>query len=354
MGRLTISGEVVTGVGEAGAFTEIPWARNQFVDKLGIDPYPGTLNLILHLPAALETWARLKRQSDYVVEAPDPGWCNALCYPVRVADRFPGAIVFPEIPDYPETQVEIICALPLREKLSLKDGDTLSLEINQPLSVRAVIFDVDGTLVDSVEAYRVVAEQAAAPFGIPVTTEVVRHALNIGHPGFWELVIPEDQPHRVEMVDAIKKEVARQWPAVLRQYGRVFPDVRKMLEVLQNRGIRLGIVTGAHEDSLSPLREDGLLDFFEAIITAEAVKNGKPDPEGLHKIMLAMNVEPGETVYVGDACVDIQASQAAGVASVAVLSGAGDPALLSAAGADRLIHSLLNLSEILQRSRPKK
>ncbi len=129
MEKLTFSGEVVTGVGEAVAFTEISWAKNQFITKLGIDPYPGTLNLILHLPEDLEKWAHLKGQSEYVVEAPDPAWCNALCYPVRIADQFPGAIVFPEIPDYPDNKVEIICALPLRETLSLKDGDMLSLEL---------------------------------------------------------------------------------------------------------------------------------------------------------------------------------------------------------------------------------
>ena len=282
-----------------------------------------------------------------MVKAPDPNGCNARCYPVRIADRLPGAIIFPEVPGYPDAQVEIVAAVSLRVTLSLRDGDALFLKVNQPLSVRVVIFDVDGTLVDSIEAYRQVAEQAIAPYGIPVTSEVVRRSLNTGEPSFWELVVPQDQSNRIEVIKEVSKEAAHHWPEVLSKYGRVYPGLRQTLEILQSRGFRLGIMTSSQGTSLQPLREAELLDFFEIIITSKDIKQRKPNPEGILKVIAALNVEPNEAVYVGDTCVDVQASRAAGMAAVSVLCGAGDSALLSMEGPDWIIQSPTDLPEIL-------
>ncbi len=342
-----LSGRVMTGHRQAAAFTRIDWVREQLITKVGIDPYPGTLNLLLDTAADQATWAGLKATQGCPVIPPNSEWCRARCYPVRIGDRLPGAIIFPEVPDYPEPQVEVIAALPLRQMLSLADGDQLTLELPQPISVRAVIFDVDGTLVDSVEAYRVVAERAAAPYDIPITREVVCQALNTNHPTFWELVVPGDQPNQAEIIAALKKEAMRQWPDVLREYGGIFPGLRETLEELKRQSRRIAIVTGSHGGSLQPLKEAGLMGFFEAIITGGDVERRKPDPEGLLKCLDVLQVSPDETVYVGDTPTDVRASRAAGMASVAVLTGAGDSALLSAEGPDRIIYSQARLLEVL-------
>ncbi|MFQ5611611.1 MAG: HAD-IA family hydrolase [Anaerolineae bacterium] len=344
---MTFAGRVVTGLGAGASFTQVTWAREQFLARLGIDPYPGTLNLILDEPADLGRWAELKAQAGQLLASPDPAWCNARCYPVRVGGRVPGAIVFPEVPDYPEAQVEVIAALPLREQLSLADGDRLSLQVSLPLAVRAAIFDVDGTLVDSVEAYRVVAELAAAPHGIEITPEVVRHALNTNHPSFWELVVPDNEPNPAALIDAMKREARRQWPQVLRRHGRVFPGLGRTLETLRDRGMRLAIVTGSHGGSLQPLREAGLLQLFETVVTGRDVERRKPDPEGLHQSLAALGVGPDEAVYIGDTPIDVQASRSAGMASVGVLTGAGDSAQLSTAGPDWVVQTHARLPDIL-------
>ncbi|HLE30336.1 MAG TPA: HAD-IA family hydrolase [Anaerolineales bacterium] len=343
---MRIQGRVVSGRGAGAAFTQLDWARQQFLERLGIDPYPGTLNLILDAPADLARWTDLRIGPGRPVIPPDPQWCNARCYPVRLAGRLPGAIVLPDVPDYPEAQVEIIAALPLRERLSLADGDRLSLDISRPLSVRAVIFDVDGTLVDSLEAYHVVAEMAAVPHGILVTREAVRHALNTNRM-FWDLILPPDQPDREGLIHRLKEEAVRQWPEVLRAHGRVFPGLRETLETLRARGAQLGIVTGSREGVFQPLRENGLLGFFGAVVTGKDVRRRKPDPEGLLKCVATLGVRPDEAVYVGDTPLDVQASRAAGLASAAVLTGAGDSALLSAEGPDWIVASHARLPDVL-------
>jgi HAD superfamily hydrolase (TIGR01509 family) len=334
-------------LGQGAIFTQLAWAKEQFITQLGLDPYPGTLNLKLTPPAEQATWAALKTRSDVLIIPPESTWCQARAYPVRVAGRFPGAIIYPEVPGYPETQLEIIAALPLRQTLALNDGQVLSLEIGQPLSVRAVIFDVDGTLVDTVEAYYRVATLAAKPQTLPISREIVRFALNNNHPTFWELVTPQDHPQRAEVMAAMRQEAMRQWPDVLREHGRLVPGLPETLATLQQRGLRLGIVTGSHGGSFQPLKDRGLLDLFEVVITGADVSQPKPHPEGLLKCLAQLQVAPYEAVYVGDTPVDVQTGRAAGSATVSVLSGAGDSGLLSAAEPDWLIHSHLRLPAII-------
>ncbi len=347
MAKLILAGQVVTGRGQGAAFTQLDWVREQFITRLGIDPSPGTLNLNLDTPTDLLTWADLRSRADYRIIPPDAQWCQARGYPVRVAGRLPGAIIRPEVSGYPETQVEVIAALPLRQELGLADGDRLTLEIARPLSVQAIIFDVDGTLVDTLDAYHTVAELAAAPHGLPISREMVRRALNINHPTFWELVVPDDRVNRVELMEMMKREAMQRWPEVLLAHGRVMPGLRETLETLHRRGLRLGIVTASRDGSFQPLRDEGLLDYFEAVITGAEVSRRKPDPEGLCKCLAALGVEPDQAAYVGDTPIDVQTSRAAGTAAVSVLSGAGDSALLSASGPDWIIYSHARLLEIV-------
>lgn len=347
MARVTLTGQVVSGLGQGASFTQLDWVRPQFMTKLGIDPHPGTLNLRLHHPDDLTQWAGLKRQPGCPIVPPDPAWCEARGYPVCIAGRLPGAIILPDVPGYPEAQVEVVAALPVRQEVGLTDGDSLTLEISQPLPVRAVIFDVDGTLVDTVDAYHAVAELAAAPHGLPIRRETVRYALNNNHPTFWELVTPLEHPNRLELMEAMKREAMRRWPEVLRQHGRIMPGLRQTLETLKSRGLRLAIMTGSQSGSFQPLREEGLLSFFEIVVTGAEVTRPKPDPEGLLKCAAVLGVAPDQTVYVGDTPTDVRASRAAGMAAVSVLSGAGDSALLSAAGPDWLIYSQARLPEII-------
>lgn len=175
-------GQVVTGLGQGASFTQLDWARQQFLTCLGIDPHPGTLNLHLDRPADQERWSTLKGEAHCLIIPPDPAWRQARGYPVRIAGRVPDAIILPDVPGYPETQIELIAALPLRQELALMDGQPLTLEVSQPLPARAVIFDVDGTLVDTVSAFQTVAELAAAPHGISISPDIARFALNNNHP----------------------------------------------------------------------------------------------------------------------------------------------------------------------------
>jgi riboflavin kinase len=126
--RVKIRGRIVEGLREAGNFTQIPWVSRQFVEKLSIDPYPGTLNLEIIDPESLQTLKKLKAQKGIEITPEDPAFCSAQCYKVLIGGRLKGAIVFPLVGDYPENKMELIASEKIKEALSLNNGDLVDVE----------------------------------------------------------------------------------------------------------------------------------------------------------------------------------------------------------------------------------
>lgn len=112
------------GKGEARKFTQLDWVRRQTRDKLGFDPYPGTLNLHTADGAVLASRATLG-----IVIEPEPGFCAARCYHVRVNERVDAVWIVPEVKGYPPDQVELIAPVSLRDTLHLKEGSIVTLEL---------------------------------------------------------------------------------------------------------------------------------------------------------------------------------------------------------------------------------
>ena len=126
-----IGGQVVSGEGRGRNFTRLDWARRQFVDKLGIDPFPGTVNLIVVDADSQSVWDWLKNTPGVLIRNPGEGPqdCSARGYRVSSGGQVDGAVVFPEVAGYAEDQVEIIAAIVVRNALGTSDGDSLMLEI---------------------------------------------------------------------------------------------------------------------------------------------------------------------------------------------------------------------------------
>ena len=343
MGLGSISGRLVRGLGQAAGFTQLEWVRRQLLDAAGIDPHPGTLNLEV-LEEHLAEWSNWRALPGTPIDAPAAGDCGARCYPVHIDGRLPAAIVLPQVPGYPQHKLELVAALPVREHLALAEGTRVRVDACAPLAVKAVLFDLDGTLVDSVGAYLEVARAAARNHGLEVTELQVRHALCSGA-SFWKGVIPEGRDDGEALRQALFAHAAREWPRLLREHARPFGGLAATLDELRGRGIALGIVSGARPEVLELLRD--VLDRFDAVVLGDDVAQRKPHPEGLLKCLRQLGVDAADTVYVGDTPVDIQASRAAGTRAIGVLSGAGDSALLSAHGPDRLARSHARLPALI-------
>ena len=122
---IVIRGVVREGKGEGRVFTQLDWVRQQFRDKLGFEPYPGTLNLQGDDAAALEV---LRVRPGIIID-PAPGFCAAKCFHVKLNEKISAAWIVPEVLGYPENQVELIAPVSLRGALNLKQKDTVEIEV---------------------------------------------------------------------------------------------------------------------------------------------------------------------------------------------------------------------------------
>ncbi|MSQ18462.1 MAG: DUF120 domain-containing protein [Betaproteobacteria bacterium] len=335
---MMITGRIVTGRGKAAGFTQLDWVRRQAIALAGIDPYPGTVNIQITDDSSLASWAALRAVPSSVLTPPSAAFCSARCIPVRI-DGLAAAAIVPDVPGYAMDTIEVIASVHVREALALADGHAVSLEPWTAKRVRACIFDVDGTILDSVNAYYELAKRAAQPFGYAVTLDHVRHALSTGT-NFWANVVPADAPERDAQMKGMMRAAREIWIPVLREHARTFPGLVATLEALQSQGIALGIMTNASPQVIEHLEEAGVAHFFQAIVTNADVKNRKPDPEGIVRCLEMLGVPAREAAYVGDTPLDIDASNAAGVHAFGVLTGAADSATLTRAKAHRLLTNL--------------
>ena len=128
--NVVVKGTLVEGMKESGLFMSIPWVREQFIEKLDIDPYPATLNLEVKNPQDLDKLKEVKNRAGIEILPMDPGFCSAKCFHVLICGKVKGAIVIPLVEDYPESKLEIIASERLVDLLSLEVGDIVPIEID--------------------------------------------------------------------------------------------------------------------------------------------------------------------------------------------------------------------------------
>jgi riboflavin kinase len=128
--RPPLSGTVVTGQGRGSAFTAVPWARDRLRTLLGAEAWPGTLNLRIDDPGSLARWKALAARAGSRLSSPEGGACDARAYAALIG-AVPVLILVPEVPGYPENQIELVAERPLRSQLGLADGDTVAVHVTR-------------------------------------------------------------------------------------------------------------------------------------------------------------------------------------------------------------------------------
>ena len=123
-----IRGRIVSGAREAARFTHLPWVLDQVRERLGFEPYPGTLNLRIESPADRAALRRLRSLPGVPLE-PQPGFCAARCYPVLASGTITAAVVVPDVPHYPPDVLELLAPVCLRDALDLSDGSPLAVTL---------------------------------------------------------------------------------------------------------------------------------------------------------------------------------------------------------------------------------
>lgn len=191
--------------------------------------------------------------------------------------------------------------------------------------IRAVLFDLDGTLIDSTDAIVGSTQHTFEAMGRPVPTRAQILA-GIGHPlpvSLAQLGMPD-----IPAATVIYRD---HYAAIANDLTTLLPGVRETVEAFAEAGLQMAVVTSKRYEAAMPLLEYLRIGtHFALCIGPEQVKRAKPDPEGVLLAMQTFGVRPDETVFVGDMYFDVEAAHRAGVACLAVSTGYESRASLEA------------------------
>jgi phosphoglycolate phosphatase len=233
--------------------------------------------------------------------------------------------------------------LPLESDLPFK---------NKRINVNAVLFDLDGTLIDSAPIYYqiidIIFERLRVP---PVSREILQDAMDDGDFN-WDYVLPASMKPRKKALIASAREIIDEIaPSLFREQIKLIPGAADVCAKFAADNLKMGLVTSTPRDylalKLTPLREADIEKLLKVIVTADEVANKKPHAEPLLKGSRELGTAVGQCVYVGDTRVDIRAGNAAGMKTVGVLTGFDEFESLQKEKPDAILDSIAQLGETL-------
>jgi len=217
-------------------------------------------------------------------------------------------------------------------------------------SVRAIIFDMDGTLIDSIDVYHGIIQDIMKRLGMELnaTRELVFESLSRGRK-LSEFLFPPHLENRMRIVDQFNGLAMNAFREIFsRGDVELIDGVSPVFGELRRRGFFLAIVTSSLTEVIVPfLKAKNLHPYLHCVLGRTEVPQLKPSPAPLLKCMEILDVEPAESVYVGDSAIDIQAGKAAGMLTVGVLTGTSDLSRLKAEAPDAILNSVGDLLTIL-------
>lgn len=213
-------------------------------------------------------------------------------------------------------------------------------------TIRTVLFDLDGTLIDSIELILSSYRHTMSAHGFPEVPDTV-----------WLEGV--GTPLRVQLGPwATESLPLDRLIATYRDYNlsnhdlmvRPFPHLNEIVRAIRARGYRTGVVTSkTREGTRRGLRLVGLEDAIEIMVCADDVTNAKPHPEPVHRAVADLGADPASTIFIGDSIHDLHSGRAAGVMTGAVLWGPFGREALEPASPDYWLDTPQHLERLLLR-----
>jgi len=190
--------------------------------------------------------------------------------------------------------------------------------MNEFHDIRAVLFDLDGTLLDTREFIFQATEHVLPLFGYPVPPRsAIAKAVGIPLDDFYRTLVV-DAKADIEGIATAHHEFQKENLGL----SVPFPGVLETLERFHRQGIKLAVVTNRRSGTAVPtLEKAGLLRFLDPVVCADDVVNAKPDAEPVLLALMKMREVPARAVMVGDSSIDIRAGRNAGTKTVRVTFG---------------------------------
>jgi HAD superfamily hydrolase (TIGR01509 family) len=204
--------------------------------------------------------------------------------------------------------------------------------------LQAVIFDIDGTLIDSVDFHARAWQETFRRFGREVPFEAVRHQIGKGGDQLMPVFLPADEvERRGEEIEAFRKELFK------REYlprVKAFPAVRELFERIRRDGQRIALASSAKGDELERYQKvAGIDDLVEAATSSEDAARSKPHPDIFQAALQGLgHVRPEEAIVLGDTPYDAMAAGKAGLRTIGLLCGGFPEDELRGAGCVAIYH----------------
>ena len=187
--------------------------------------------------------------------------------------------------------------------------------------IRAVLFDLDGTLIDSAPDLAAAVDKMRVTRGLPsMDLSVYRPMVGSGARGMLQMAFGMEPAH--PEFEVMKDEFLNNYQAALNVHTRTFDGVLELLDALESRPLPWGVVTNKHERFTHRIVEG--MDWLQrahVVVCGDTTPHAKPHPQPLLEACRRLNLDPQDCIYVGDDERDVQAGQAAGMRTVAALYG---------------------------------
>ena len=214
---------------------------------------------------------------------------------------------------------------------------------------QAIIFDLDGTLLDTLQDLADSMNGTLSHFGFPVhELEKYRHFVGDGMENLVRRALPDSAKNDARLISRCLEMMRRTYELNWKASTRPYPGVAELLDALSERGLKMAVLSNKPDESTRKV-VDGLLPAwrFEAVVGARPAVPLKPDPFSALEIAERLKLGPARFLYLGDTATDMKTANAAGMYAIGALWGFRDAAELIAGGAAKLIAKPAELLELL-------
>jgi phosphoglycolate phosphatase len=222
-----------------------------------------------------------------------------------------------------------------------------------PTDIRAVMIDLDGTLLDTIPDLAAAANATLAEIGRPLLgIDTIKTFVGKGIPNLVKRCLTVGLYAEAEPSEG---ELERVLPIFKRHYGavngretRIYPGVLEGLDSFRAQGLKLGCVTNKAAAFTEPLLETvGLRRYFQVVVSGDTLAEKKPHPAPLLHICRALGVAPEEALLIGDSGNDVEAARRAGCPVVCVDYGYNEGADVHDLDCDAIVSSLGEVASVL-------
>lgn len=215
--------------------------------------------------------------------------------------------------------------------------------------IKAVIFDLDGTLIDTLGDLTDSMNFVLSEFGFPVRTKAeIRSFIGNGLGMLAKRALPADCD------DSIVRDVTVRLKEYYACHSRIktkpYDGIVECLDTIKQKGIRCAVLTNKLETAAKSLCDDFFAEYLEAVCGDNGTDKLKPAPDGIYRIVNQFNVKKEEIVYIGDSEVDAETAINAGVKSIGVLWGFRDKDVLEKCGFDEFAPEVSDIIDIIAKN----